>query len=1354
MNFLLKPVAFLALIASPCTAPASEKVQLVDGTEVRVFSPVPPPGVHPRIFISPEDLPGLREAVLKSPAKAGHYANLKKMVADTMDNPAKPEGKVLATIATGGVPTDAEFAAATGLSQNLALAGLEALISDDEARGALLARTLSLYGEYQLRTWVRQPDAVGLHNSFDPQFCLAYDFIAPWMDEAQRKPARQFIAKMSDGIDIFTHDWPSHMRMWNWAGLHVYQGVGSLAIEGEEGWSPRLWNQAREVARDFFTYNIHPSGALTEDITYFSFAMRGAGPAAIAMARRDDLDVLGKGSNLRRIRNHLVNQLHPWGEGFMSHQDGAGDGFYAMWPILKYLYPTDPALDYAYRNRMGPDYMKSLAGNDGDIRPWATVLFGTEFFPEPVTPAEQKLPLTYFCPTRGYMIARSAWDKDAVKLDFEAKTDYPTVGHNHADANNFTLAALGREWATELGYHQAAGHLHNNILIDGRSQSPWPQPGGHWIDLVDTPEATIGVSDARHPYTYRWSNSGWGVANDPPPTDAKWELETLPKVREFVREQVESGKGRQSIFEHHGPVLRAEWNPVEKAFRTAALVRGKNPYVFFIDDIRKDDEVRLYEWAMFLPDDVELLRSGPQWVVIGAKELPADPKAKDAKRQPDTRRLLVQVVDVDVPSENDGLAIRLEKTPIQNKAFEGGNKLRNRLVIPARTKEPRFKILLYPHREGDPLPDVRWNAGRSSVDFVFPWQTDRWTFAEAEAGRTALTLQQDGKTIASVKARPAAPVLQTAERIFTDRLKVAFEPPGPGQEIRYTLDRSEPTGASPHYAAPFWIDASTTVKAATFARDWAFDKTNHSAVSEAVFTRVSPREAATPGATEPGLRADVYRGFWNELPDFSKLTPEFVAGAAGFELPPSTPDKGFGVVFSGYIRIPADGVYTFATRSDDASKLWIGDLLVVDNDGAHVVRERTGAVALKAGLHPIRVEHCDMALALGTGKGDGSWAFAVSWAPQGSGLAPIPENVLFREAGLKPTAPEPEKIAGAAKVRTTPGLVYSTYDRTAEAGKPAFFETPEAALRLRTTAVSVSDPDSATGLLHVYDGLLVVPHAGVYEFELANSGVAELALGGKVIARVGAGEADVSRAAELPAGLVPISIKLGKYTGGIRWRGPGMDWQPVVPADLARKNESVKTVWKGDLIGHWSASHIKGNEMPNLAGGTAGSLKIPDGIPVVDDPTVGKALRFENAGMIRLEPTGILSNNLTVSIRFRGEKNATLFRHGYAHTGIFANIRNGDLLAGGGRVFVAAQTKDGKLKDNQWHTATFTFGGEPVRMIRIYLDGKFESEGRSKAPCLTDNLEFLKEFTGDLAEIWIHNRILEPAEIEALSRKR
>lgn len=60
----------------------------------------------------------------------------------------------------------------------------------------------------------------------------------------------------------------------------------------------------------------------------------------------------------------------------------------------------------------------------------------------------------------------------------------------------------------------------------------------------------------------------------------------------------------------------------------------------------------------------------------------------------------------------------------------------------------------------------------------------------------------------------------------------------------------------------------------------------------------------------------------------------------------------FGIIFSGYIYAPVDGVYTFSTRSDDGSLLKIGDQTVVDNDGSHSDIRAVGRIALKKGYHP------------------------------------------------------------------------------------------------------------------------------------------------------------------------------------------------------------------------------------------------------------------------------------------------------------------------------------------------------------------------------------------------------------------
>jgi hypothetical protein len=63
----------------------------------------------------------------------------------------------------------------------------------------------------------------------------------------------------------------------------------------------------------------------------------------------------------------------------------------------------------------------------------------------------------------------------------------------------------------------------------------------------------------------------------------------------------------------------------------------------------------------------------------------------------------------------------------------------------------------------------------------------------------------------------------------------------------------------------------------------------------------------------------------------------------------------FGFQFKGFIEVPVDGVYTFYLVSDDGSRLWIGDTLVVDNDGLHGSELAEGRIALAAGKHAIHV---------------------------------------------------------------------------------------------------------------------------------------------------------------------------------------------------------------------------------------------------------------------------------------------------------------------------------------------------------------------------------------------------------------
>lgn len=123
------------------------------------------------------------------------------------------------------------------------------------------------------------------------------------------------------------------------------------------------------------------------------------------------------------------------------------------------------------------------------------------------------------------------------------------------------------------------------------------------------------------------------------------------------------------------------------------------------------------------------------------------------------------------------------------------------------------------------------------------------------------------------------------------------------------------------------------------------------------------REAEEVQGLVEGLYAEYYALSAPEnLPDFSCLEP-FAGGTVPYlyfeptlgNFATSGRNHDLGAVFSGFIHIAVDGLYSFSLQSDDGSRLYVGSDAVVDNDFLHPMIERSGSIGLQAGLHPIRV---------------------------------------------------------------------------------------------------------------------------------------------------------------------------------------------------------------------------------------------------------------------------------------------------------------------------------------------------------------------------------------------------------------
>ena len=118
-----------------------------------------------------------------------------------------------------------------------------------------------------------------------------------------------------------------------------------------------------------------------------------------------------------------------------------------------------------------------------------------------------------------------------------------------------------------------------------------------------------------------------------------------------------------------------------------------------------------------------------------------------------------------------------------------------------------------------------------------------------------------------------------------------------------------------------------------------------------------------------GLRGQIYRlrHNTNRLPDFARLKPAGTIYTSELDVPAQDFHQGFpgvtrrfewfAIDYTGRFWIAKPGAYRFVLTSDDGSRLYIDDQLVIDNDGLHPPEDQAGSVDLTSGIHRIRVSY-------------------------------------------------------------------------------------------------------------------------------------------------------------------------------------------------------------------------------------------------------------------------------------------------------------------------------------------------------------------------------------------------------------
>ncbi|MFO1513691.1 MAG: LamG-like jellyroll fold domain-containing protein [Verrucomicrobiota bacterium] len=126
--------------------------------------------------------------------------------------------------------------------------------------------------------------------------------------------------------------------------------------------------------------------------------------------------------------------------------------------------------------------------------------------------------------------------------------------------------------------------------------------------------------------------------------------------------------------------------------------------------------------------------------------------------------------------------------------------------------------------------------------------------------------------------------------------------------------------------------------------------------------------ATNPPATVSGLGYKYYESAtsyywqyngvnWSSMPNFGALTPVYQGAVSYPDLTPRRRRNGYAFNYTGFITVPADGIYSFTLQSCAGSKLYVDGGLTINHDGNHSPSPLSGWAALAAGKHAVNVQY-------------------------------------------------------------------------------------------------------------------------------------------------------------------------------------------------------------------------------------------------------------------------------------------------------------------------------------------------------------------------------------------------------------
>ncbi|WOO43196.1 hypothetical protein [Rubellicoccus peritrichatus] len=756
--------------------------------ENRLYS-VPPVGVHPRVLFGPDDLPRLRRQFKDSAYAAEMLRRMREQTAANLSGFDGWGSEVFNVMSSGDIesfsslwndPRNPKNNGPPGHGTHPFLSSLVdkaflSLLDEDVDGGRKVAAAVATFAAFLQPRVEEAAKETGSENYFlsvrnvmgdSATVGFMYDFAQPFMTPDQIAVTRKLIATATKDRYGLGMDLPPHWINWNFIGMGLYYPLLALSIEGEEGFDPRIYKRGCEVARNYMLYSNSANGVGKEAIGYHTSGIAHAGLMMLAMANRgENLFTLERWRSM--LDTWAIYAMQPYGGEWQSSGDlGTFPPNFQLVETARFLFPSDQRIGFIEQNL--PDkrrldktldirFMQLLCPPDldGDLQEMAA--------------ADFNLPETLFDEERGMLFSRTGWGTDDLSLQIACRSDTTFHSHDHPDRGAFYLTSHGQAWAVSSMRMTETQYL-NQITIDGRGQGYFPTPG-EWIEMSDTSEATLAVMDLKYCYDWKWQATvnvsteeqlnrepwleGYDVNRDRLlsrfPREL-WERDPSPVVRDYY-EGYMAGNPRMWTAESSW-VVRAPHYPVEKAFRSILLEKGKRPYVLIVDDIKKDNTERLYNWHMRMPNWIEAYDISANEALLGRISDKRDTsysvnvshnksgRPLPQKGQPMLQVYVLQANQPSIPAFQNSMALETLGFVKHDDTHQFAGRemgMAKRLVVPSRSVEPAYKILLFPHRHGEELPKVVLSDDHTRLSVEWSDQQDFFDLTVNERGRTVIS---------------------------------------------------------------------------------------------------------------------------------------------------------------------------------------------------------------------------------------------------------------------------------------------------------------------------------------------------------------------------------------------------------------------------------------------------------------------------------------------------------------------------------------------------------------------------------------------------------------------------------------